>query len=145
MISEARNHGVIEMPKVTNNSELIDIFYTETQDLIDKIKQCLSDLTAGQEGQLSDRSAVLRDLFRCAHIGKSCARSVGFDDLESLADILERIFGKARDESIAMTADDITLLCEAAQACHSLLNKEGSIGCEDLLDRLNKIPELGGE
>ncbi len=145
MISEARNHGVIEMPKLTHDSELMDIFYTETQDLIDKIKQCLSDLTAGQEGQLSDRSAVLRDLFRCAHIVKSSARSVGFDNLESLANILERIFGKARDERIAMTADDIDLLCEAAQACHSLLNKEEIIGCEDLLDRMNKILEFCGE
>ena len=144
------------MANITDNGELMDIFYEETQSLIDQMRQDLSALSQGQEttdeiacspnepfklsqARLLEQSAVLRRLFRCAHIIRSSSRSVGLDGLEQISGALERIFKKAGDEDVVMGVDTISLLCESVQACQKLLNQEEIVGRKNLLDRLNGI------
>ncbi len=134
----------------------MDIFYEEAQSLIDEMRQGLSTLGQGRktrdeivcssnepselsQAALRDQSAVLRRLFRCAHIIKSSSASVGLDELKKVAATLEKIFKKAGDEKFVMTADVISLLSESVEACQKLLNKEEIVGHKELLDRLNNI------
>ncbi len=144
------------MADITDNGELMDIFYEEAQSLIDEMRQGLSTLSQGQETRdkivcssnepfelsqttLAEQSAVLRRLFRCAHIIKSSSASVGLDQLSKVAEALEKFFKKAGDERFVMTADIISLLSESMEACQKLLNKEEIVGHKELLGRLNSI------
>lgn len=144
------------MANITDNGELIDIFYEEVQSLIDEMRGNLSTLSQGQETRdeivcssnepselsqaaLRDQSAVLRRLFRCAHIIRSSSQSVGLDGLEKVAGALEKIFKKAGDEKFVMTADFISLFSESVEACQKLLNGAEIVGHKGLLDRLNAV------
>jgi chemotaxis protein histidine kinase CheA len=144
------------MANVTDNGELMDIFYEEAQSLIDEMRGNLPTLSQGQEMrdeiacssnepfELSQatflkQSAVLRRLFRCAHIIKSSSASVGLDELKEVAATLEKIFKKASDERFVVTADVISLLSESVEVCQRLLNEEEIVGHRKLLDRLNNI------
>ena len=122
----------------TNNGELIKIFYEETQKLIDEMRGNLSILSQRQETS-EGQSAVLRRLFRCAHIIKTSSASVGMGDLEKVTEALEKIFKKAGDEEFVMTDDIISLLSESVDACQKLLNGAEIVGHKELLDRLNSI------
>ncbi len=134
----------------------MDIFYEEAQSLIDEMRKGLSTLSQGRktrdeivcssnepselsQAALRDQSAVLRRLFRCAHIIKSSSASVGLIELNKVAEALERIFKKASDERFVMTADFISLLSESVEACQKLLNQEEIASYEELLNRLNSI------
>ena len=144
------------MANITDNGELMDIFYEEAQSLIDEMRGNLSTLSQEQEARdetacssnepfelsqttLAEQSAVLRRLFRCAHIIKTSSASVGLDELRKVTEALEKIFKKAGDERFVMTADIISLLSESVEACQKLLNKEEIVGHKELLDRLNNI------
>ncbi len=144
------------MANITDNGELMDIFYEEVQSLIDQARQGLSTLSQGQEARdkiacssnepfelsqiaLREQSAVLRCLFRCAHTIKSSSGSVGLDELRKVTGVLEKFFKKAGDERFVMTADIISLLSESVEACQKLLNKEEIVGHKELLERLNSI------
>ncbi len=126
------------MANITDNGELMDIFYEEAQSLIDQMRQGLSTLGQGQETN-QYQSAVLLRLFRCAHIIKSSSASVGLIELSKVAEALERIFKKAGDEKFVITDDVICLLSESVETCQKLLNKEEIVGHKELLDRLNNI------
>ncbi len=144
------------MADITDNGELMDIFYEEAQSLIDEMRQGLSTLSQGQEARdkiacssnepfelsqtaLREQSAVLRHLFRCTHIIKSSSASVGLIEPSKVAGALEKFFKKAGDERFVMTADIISLLSESVEACQKLLNKEEIVGHKELLERLNSI------
>jgi chemotaxis protein histidine kinase CheA len=144
------------MANITDNGELMDIFYEETQSLIDEMRQDLSALSQGQEttdeiacsshgpfelsqARVLEQSATLRRLFRCAHIIKTSSASVGLDELNKITEALEKIFKKTSDERFVMTADVISLLSESVEACQKLLNEEEIAGYKELLNRLNSI------
>ncbi len=131
------------MVNITDNGELMDIFYEEAQSLIDEMRGNLSTLSQGQETS-QDQSTVLLRLFRCAHIIKSSSASVGLDELKKVANALERTFKKAGDEKFVMTADVISLLSESVEACQKLLNQEEITGHKELLDRLNSVLQTCG-
>ncbi len=126
------------MANITDNGELMDIFYEETQSLIDGMRGDLSTLSQRPETS-QHPSAALRHIFRCAHVIKSSSASVGLDDLNKVTEALERIFKMAGDGRFVMTDDIISLLSESAEACQKLLNGAEIIGHKELLDRLNNI------
>ena len=139
----------------------MDIFYEEAQSLIDEMRQGLSTLSQGQEARdkiacssnesfelsqiaLREQSAVLRRLFRCAHIIKSSSDSVGLDELRKVTEALEKFYKKAGDGRFAVTADVISLLSESVEACQKLLNQEEITCHKELLDRLNSVLQTCG-
>ncbi len=149
------------MADITDNEELMNIFYEEAQSLIDEMRQGLSTLSQGQEARdkiacssnepfelsqiaLREQSAVLLRLFRCAHIIKSSSASVGLIELSKVAEALEKFFKKAGDEKFVMTADIISLLSETVEACQKLLNGEKNVGHKELLGRLNSVLQTCG-
>lgn len=118
-----------------DNHELIEVFYGETQELIDKMRKDLLALDEGRE----TASAILYRLFRYAHIIKSSAAIVGFEDLGKVVRALEKIFKTASNEKFIMTVDVISLLSESVEACQKLLNEEEVVGYIKLLERLNSV------
>jgi chemotaxis protein histidine kinase CheA len=149
------------MANLTDNGELMDIFYEEAQSLIDEMRQGLSTLIQGQEARdkiacssnepfelsqiaLREQSAVLLRLFRCAHIIKSSSASVGLIELSKVAEALEKFFKKAGDGRFVTTADVISLLSESVEACQKLLNGAEITGHKELLDRLNSVLQTCG-
>lgn len=143
------------MENATNNGELMEIFYEETQRLLDEMRQDMSTLSQEVEARdqitsadkpsalsdnaSADESPVLRRLFRCAHIIRSSSRAVGLEGLEQVSRALERIFKKAGDDGVAMGGDTLSLLCEGIEACQKLLNDEEVVGRKELTDRLDAI------
>ena len=121
------------MSEIFDDDELMEAFYEETQNLIDKMRQDLAALSERRD------SNILQNLFRYAHIIKSSSGTVGFDDLKKVAQALEQIFKAGSDDKSVITADVIPLLSESVEACQKLLNKEKVVGYKKLLERLNSI------
>ena len=126
------------MANITDDRELMDIFYEEAQSLIEEMRGNLSTLSQGQETS-QDQSSALRRLFRCAHIIKTSSTSVGLDELNKVTEVLEKFFKKAGDEGSVMTADVISLLSESVESCQKLLNEQEIANHKELLDRLDSI------
>jgi two-component system chemotaxis sensor kinase CheA len=130
------------MLNITNDQELMRVFYQETQNLIEQMSKDISSLGEEQDGsseRQSKRLAVLERLFRCAHIVKSSSASVGLENLEKLAQTLEKLFKAALDGKLVLTVELIPLLCESAKAGQRLLNQEEVVGYEELLEKLKRI------
>ena len=64
------------MSEIFDNDDLMEAFYEEAQNLIDKMRQDLAALSERRD------SNILQNIFRYAHIIKSSSGTVGFDDLE---------------------------------------------------------------
>jgi len=124
------------MSDITDNQELMDIFYEETQAHIAEMRKGVS--TLGEEYV----PTILHRLNLCAHNLKSSSGVVGFYELSKLSSALEKIFKKAKVERIALNADDISLLSHSIEVCQKLLNGEKVVGYKELLSQLNKFTHL---
>jgi two-component system chemotaxis sensor kinase CheA len=120
------------MSDKTDSQDLMDIFFEETQSLIDKMKKELSIL-GGAKVQ-----PVFFQLFRCVHNIKSSSGAVGFDSLRDIAHALEKIFKVEKEKKSKINTDVIALFSEGVEACQRLLNEEEVVGYKELLERLNK-------
>ncbi|MBW1838806.1 MAG: Hpt domain-containing protein [Deltaproteobacteria bacterium] len=124
------------MQDITDNQELMDVFYEETQAFIEEMRKHLS--TLGEEHV----PTILHRLILCAHNLKSSSGIVGFDNLSELAEALEKIFKAAKDEKTILNADLISILSDSIEACQKLLNKEQIVDYKELLSQLNKFTHL---
>ncbi len=120
------------MSDKTDSQDLMDIFFEETQSLIDEMRKELTTL-GGEKVQ-----AVFFQLFRCVHNIKSSSGAVGFDSLRDIAQALEKIFRVEEGKKSKINADIIALFSESVEACQRLLNEEEVSGYKELLERLNK-------
>ncbi len=120
------------MSDKTDSQDLMDIFFEETQSLIDEMRKELSTL-----GGTKVPSAFYQ-LFRCVHNIKSSSGAVGFDNLRDIAHALEKIFKVEKEKKSKINADVIALFSESVEACQRLLNEDEVVGYKELLERLNK-------
>ncbi len=120
------------MSDKTDSEDLMDIFFEETQSLIDEMRKALATL-GGAKVQ-----SVFYQLFRYVHNIKSSSGAVGFDNLRDIAHALEKIFRVEKEKKSKINADVIALFSESVEACQRLLNEEEVIGYKELLERLNK-------
>jgi len=121
------------MSEIIDDQQLRNIFYKETQILVDEMRKDLSDLREKQksgnhivsdDSQPEEHSAMLNRLFRNAHTIKSNSGIMGFEDMRQIAESLEKIFKTARDKGKAMNVSVISQLSESVEACQRLLNGE---------------------
>ncbi|MBW1868037.1 MAG: Hpt domain-containing protein [Deltaproteobacteria bacterium] len=124
------------MSDMTDNQELMDIFYEEAQANIEEMRKGLSIL--GEEYV----PTILHRLILCAHNLKSSSGIVGFHDLSKLSSALEKIFKKAKVEKIELNADVVSILSHSIEVCQKLLNKEKGVDYKELLSQLNKFTHL---
>lgn len=118
---------------MSDDQELMDVFFKEAHDLIDEMRRELTSLSE------EPNPANLGNLFRCAHTLKSSSGVVGFDNLHELALALERIFKGAKDEKCEINSKLISLFSEGIEACQKLLDGEEVEGIGELLQQLNRI------
>ncbi len=142
------------MSGIIDNDELMKVFYEESQELIDKMKNDLSTLSIKDKRKKVDAETIqtrrihpekeeylliLRNLFRYAHTLKSSSRAVGFGKLEEVAQALERIFKEAEVKSIDIDNDIISIISEGITICGKLLKREKVSGYKCLLEQLERI------
>ncbi|NQT33190.1 MAG: Hpt domain-containing protein [Candidatus Omnitrophica bacterium] len=128
---------------MSGDKELMDLFYEETQELIDAMIKNLSDLK--DNPQPPDLGGQVKEMFRCTHIIKSSSDTVGFDSLQKVAQCLENVFKAGLDENFKITPERISLFLEGIEACQKLLKKQEGCNYEELIERLNKeVPNRGG-
>jgi two-component system chemotaxis sensor kinase CheA len=130
------------MSSITNDRELMKVFYQETRNLIDQMRKDISVLSEEQDRSGDEQSkclSVLERLFRCAHIMKSSSASVGLNDLEKLTLSLEKTFKKALDGELVLTVELLPLLSESVETCQRILNEEEVVGYDGLLEQLKCI------
>lgn len=121
------------MSEMSDNQELMDVFYQEAQDLIEKMKTDLASLSKEKKPENLNR------LYRCAHTLKGSAGVVDFDKLQSVAQALAKIFKVAKDGKLEIDADIISLLSDSVEVCQKLLNEEEVTNYKELLKQLNNI------
>ena len=124
------------MSDITDNQELMDIFYEEAQANIEEMRKDLSTL---EEEYVP---TIVHRLILCAHNLKSSAGVVGFYDLSKLSSALEKIFKKAKVEETELNTDVISILSHSIEVCQKLLNKEKVVAYKELLSQLNKFTHL---
>jgi two-component system chemotaxis sensor kinase CheA len=130
------------MSNITNDQELMKVFYQETRNLIEQMSKDISSLNEERDGSSERQSRylpVLERLFRCAHIVKSSSASVGLENLGKLAQSLEKIFKAALDGKLVLTFELMPSLSESVKACQKIINKEEVVGYEELLEELKRI------
>ncbi len=126
------------MSDILDNQDLMNIFFDETQNLIDEIRKELSALKKDQKIS----STTYRSLFRYAHIITSSSNTVGFDSLAEMAKAMEKIFRAAEEETIEINSDIISSLLECNEVCQKLLKKEDVHEFRNLLEQLNALFSL---
>ncbi len=128
----------VDLSNITDNQELMNIFFDETQSLINEIRKELSVLEKDQKIS----STIYRRLFRYAHIITSSSYTVGFDSLAEMAKALEKFFRAAEEENIEIHSGIISLLLECNEVCQKLLKKEEVHEYRKLLEQLNDLLSL---
>lgn len=127
------------MSGITDDRQLMQVFYQETRSLIKQMREDLSGLSPGpksEKGNRKERLSALRRLFRCAHTVKSSAGAVGFDRLAAVSQALERILKAAAEEKLTMTPDLVRSVGQGIETCRDLLSGKQVSGWETLMERL---------
>jgi len=110
--------------------ELTREFLIESQEGLDRMERCLTDLE-----ERPDDAALIADVFRSVHTIKGTTGFLGFKRLEKLAHAGENLLGLLRDGKLAANAPIITGLLQLLDALRSILKTieaeghEGD-GCE---------------
>ncbi len=98
--------------------ETLEIFFTETEDLIKTSEESLLRLESAPEA-----GPDLEELFRAIHTLKSGSAMVGFDHISEYAHLLENLLDRLRDGKLSITKPLISFLLEAIDFIRDMVNK----------------------
>ena len=122
--------------------ELIREFLIESQDGLDRMEQCLTEL----EDRPQD-AELLAAIFRSVHTIKGTTGFLGYSRLESLSHAGENLLGLLRDGKLAANAEIIGALLELMDGLRTILQSieasgdEGQGGDEAMIERLLALAE----
>jgi len=124
--------------------ELIREFLIESQEGLDRMERCLTDLESRP-----DDADLLAEIFRTVHTIKGATGFLGFKGLETLAHTGENLLGMLRDGRITAEPHVITVLLDLLDGLRSILRtieQQGGESCdgnplqdEELIGRLNAL------
>jgi two-component system, chemotaxis family, sensor kinase CheA len=106
--------------------DLTKEFIVESQEGLDRMEQCLTEL----EARPGD-AELLGEIFRAVHTIKGTTGFLGFDRLEKLAHAGEHLLGSLRDGRLAVTSDLINgllRLMDGLRAILALIEETGGEG-----------------
>ena len=118
-------------------ARLVEMFKTEAREHLAVLNRHL--LTLERLTDSGEKAALLEEIFRAAHSLKGAARTVGFQQVETLAHDMEAVFGAARNGEIELNAHICDVLYATLDAIETLLNTAAA-GSETPLD----VSELTG-
>jgi two-component system chemotaxis sensor kinase CheA len=96
--------------------ELTREFLIESQEGLDRMERCLTDLE-----ERPDDTALLAEIFRAVHTIKGTTGFLGFKRLEKLAHAGENLLGQLRDGKLVASAPIITGLLQLLDGLRSIL------------------------
>jgi two-component system chemotaxis sensor kinase CheA len=120
--------------------ELTREFLIESQEGLDRMERCLTDLE-----QHPDDAALLAEIFRSVHTIKGATGFLGYRRLERLAHAGENLLGVLRDGKLAPSAPIITGLLHLLDGLRAILKKieggdiEGSGDDTEFIARLEAL------
>ncbi len=130
--------------------ELIREFLIESQEGLDRMERCLTDLESRP-----DDAELLAEIFRTVHTIKGATGFLGFKGLETLAHAGENLLGMLRDGTIAADAHVITALLDLLDGLRSILNRiehQGGESCDgnelqdaELIRRMDALQTASAE
>ncbi len=97
--------------KDTDNQELMNIFQTETEDIIERIFDSLLNL----ENRLTDRE-LYASLYRDMHSLKGAVRMVGYNNIQLIIHKIEDIFDTVNQSQNYLNVDKIHIITKAIEA-----------------------------
>jgi two-component system chemotaxis sensor kinase CheA len=106
--------------------DLTKEFIAESQEGLDRMERCLTELEARPED-----GALVGDIFRSVHTIKGTTGFLGFDRLEKLAHTGEHLLGSLRDGKLAVTSELISgllSLLDGLRAILALIEETGGEG-----------------
>jgi len=106
--------------------ELLEVFIMESQEHIDTMKKCLNELQ--QKSESDDKNDAYEEIKRAAHSLKGAARTVGFENLESVGYGFEKLFGRMWNSDIIVSdeiARNLTTAFGSLEKMVAALKKEG--------------------
>ena len=115
-------------------------FLIESQEGLDRMERCLTDLEEQPDG-----TALLAEIFRSVHTIKGTTGFLGFKRLERLAHSGENLLGLLRDGKLSASAPVITGLLQLLDGLRSILrtieaeNHEGEGEDAELICRLEQL------
>jgi two-component system, chemotaxis family, sensor kinase CheA len=120
--------------------ELTREFLIESQEGLDRMERCLTDLETRP-----DDAALIAEVFRSVHTVKGTTGFLGFKRLEKLAHSGENLLGLLREGKIAATAEVITALLQLLDGLRAILKSieaegnEGDGSDEELIAHLEQL------
>ena len=122
--------------------ELTREFLIESQEGLDRMERCLTDLEERPEDQ-----ELLAEIFRTVHTIKGTTGFLGFSRLESLAHAGENLLGLLRDGKLFANADVVSGLLALLDILREILGQieangqEGDGDYAAMIDRLQSLQE----
>ena len=128
--------------------ELTREFLIESQEGLDRMERCLTDLEERPED-----AALIADIFRSVHTIKGTTGFLGFKRLERLAHTGENLLGQLRDGKLAASPLIITGLLQLLDALRSILKTieanghdgEGSVTDAEIVASLEALQSPAAE
>ncbi len=120
--------------------ELTREFLIESQEGLDRMERCLTDLE-----QHPDDAALLAEIFRSVHTIKGTTGFLGYGRLEKLAHAGENLLGLLRDGKLAAGARIITGLLQLLDGLRTILRNieaEDSEGADDDAELIGQLEAL---
>jgi two-component system, chemotaxis family, sensor kinase CheA len=120
--------------------ELTREFLIESQEGLDRMERCLTEL----EARPNDH-ALLAEIFRSVHTIKGTTGFLGYKRLETLAHAGENLLGLLRDGNLAASARVITGLLQLLDGLRSILRTievNGHEGAEADVELIGRLEEL---
>ena len=112
-----------------DQKQLLDIFFSEADELIQTIEQDLVSLDA-----YPDDPSLVDKLFRAVHTIKSSAGMVGFTKLSEYAHLLENLLERLRNKTMVATKELVSFLLKCGDFLKTMLDNvaEGQNECDPI-------------
>ena len=140
-------HALFTTPDKRDVDDLTQEFIAESQDGLDRMERCLTDLeTRPQESQ-----QLVAEIFRAVHTIKGTTGFLGFSRLEKLAHAGEHLLGSLREGRLAVSEELISgllRLLDRLRAILALIEETGGEGTrvsDEDSDLIAELAELNGE
>jgi two-component system chemotaxis sensor kinase CheA len=139
--------GLLWRPDKRDVDDLTKEFIAESQEGLDRMERCLTELEARPE----DCAQLVGEIFRSVHTIKGTTGFLGFSRLEKLAHAGEHLLGSLREGRLAVTEELISgllRLLDGLRAILALIEETGGegtrVGDEDSA-LIAELAELNGE
>ena len=111
-----------------NNQELMSIFQTESEEILERIFDELSNLE-----KKPDSLEIIDSLYRNMHSIKGAVRMVGFSNIQTIFHKIEDIFDAFKTSKKAVHKDTINIITKAVELASGYL-KESVENCREIVD-----------